>query len=219
MKNLFFAVHPDDETLGAGGTILKYKDMGDENYWCLMSCMGTAFSEEKRISRLKEISLVEKEYGFKKVYSLPFETMKLDTVNRSTLINELGKIVNEIKPERIFIPFKYDAHSDHKVSYEALSSFFKSFRYPFIKEIYAMETISETDFANLDGRENFSPNCFFDISKYFDEKMKIMNIYASEMGEHPFPRSIKTIEALATLRGSLAGVNYAEAFMLIKKIQ
>lgn len=45
-----------------------------------------------------------------------------------------------------------------------------------------------------------------------------MNVYKSELGKHPFPRSERNIEALATLRGAQAGVNYAEAFQLIKFI-
>ena len=45
-----------------------------------------------------------------------------------------------------------------------------------------------------------------------------MKIFDSELGEHPFPRSIKNIEALATFRGATIGVNYAEAFQMIKYI-
>jgi hypothetical protein len=45
-----------------------------------------------------------------------------------------------------------------------------------------------------------------------------MKIFDSELGEHPFPRSIKNIEALATYRGATIGVNYAEAFQMIKYI-
>ena len=36
-KVLFVAVHPDDETLGCGGTILKHKAQGDEIYWMVMT--------------------------------------------------------------------------------------------------------------------------------------------------------------------------------------
>jgi len=31
MKILAISPHPDDETLGCGGTILKHKDMGNKN--------------------------------------------------------------------------------------------------------------------------------------------------------------------------------------------
>ncbi len=34
-KVLFISVHPDDETLGAGGTILKHKNNGDQIFWLL----------------------------------------------------------------------------------------------------------------------------------------------------------------------------------------
>ena len=33
MKIIIILPHPDDETLGCGGTILKYKDIGDKIYW------------------------------------------------------------------------------------------------------------------------------------------------------------------------------------------
>ena len=45
-----------------------------------------------------------------------------------------------------------------------------------------------------------------------------MKIYKSEIREHPFPRSAKNIRALATFRGATAGIEYAEAFMVLKEI-
>ena len=47
------------------------------------------------------------------------------------------------------------------------------------------------------------------------KKIKIMKIYKSELGKHPFPRSVKSIEALGILRGSESGFKYAEAFKTI----
>ena len=45
-----------------------------------------------------------------------------------------------------------------------------------------------------------------------------MNIYESEIGKHPFPRSERNIRALATYRGATSGCDYAESFMLLKEI-
>jgi len=42
-----------------------------------------------------------------------------------------------------------------------------------------------------------------------------MQIYESEMGNFPFPRSEKTIRSLAAFRGSQSGYEAAEAFELI----
>jgi len=48
--------------------------------------------------------------------------------------------------------------------------------------------------------------------------MKRTNYYGSEMGNHPFPRSERSIRALATYRGSTSSCHYAESFMLLKEI-
>ena len=45
-----------------------------------------------------------------------------------------------------------------------------------------------------------------------------MNIYKSEIGEHPFPRSETNIKSLASFRGSTIGTEYAESFISVKEI-
>jgi LmbE family N-acetylglucosaminyl deacetylase len=82
-----------------------------------------------------------------------------------------------------------------------------------------IETLSETEFSLSTHGDSFVPNVFVDISKFLDKKIEIMNVFKSEMGEHPFPRSENNIRSLATLRGATAGCKFAESFMLIKSIR
>ena len=81
-----------------------------------------------------------------------------------------------------------------------------------------METLSETEFAPALKEDSFIPNVYVDISEFFEKKLKIMRIFKTELGDHPFPRSERNLKALATLRGATAGCKYAEAFMLLKEI-
>ena len=36
-KVLVFSPHPDDETLGCGGTLLKHSNDEDQLYWCILT--------------------------------------------------------------------------------------------------------------------------------------------------------------------------------------
>ena len=80
------------------------------------------------------------------------------------------------------------------------------------------ETISETNFKNNFSKKDFEPNLWVNISKYMNKKINIMKIYKGEIKKHPFPRSEKSIKALAMLRGSYSGFEYAEAFKIIKQL-
>ena len=81
-----------------------------------------------------------------------------------------------------------------------------------------MEILSETEFAPSIKKNSFIPNTFVDISKFLNKKIQIMKVYKSEIDKHPSPRSVKSIKALATFRGSTSGCNFAESFMLLKEI-
>lgn len=221
MRNVVvISAHPDDEILGVGGTLLKHKKNGDKIYWLITTNIfeEQGFSKERVFSRQREIEKVSEALGAEKVFMLNYPTMSLSTSTLIEMVPKLSKIFTEIEPEIIYCLNRSDAHSDHRITFDAVMACTKSFRYPFIKQVLMYECISETEFAPQLPEKMFIPNYFVDISSFLEEKKNLMKIYASELGDHPFPRSLKNIEALASFRGASVGVEYAEAFQLIKYI-
>ena len=221
MKNVIvIAAHPDDETLGVGGTILKHVANGDNVAWLIITRLSEqkGFSLERIRERENEIRKVSELYGFSKVYQLDFDTTSLSSSSLQNLIPKISNVFNEFKPEIIYTMNRSDIHSDHRIIFDAVFACTKSFRYPFVKRVLMYECISETEFAPALNECVFVPNYFVDISSFLANKLEIMNVYDSELGIHPFPRSLKNIEALSIYRGASVGVEHAEAFQLLKYI-
>jgi len=222
MKNnvLVIAVHPDDETLGCGSTLLKHKAGGDAVHWLILTSIKKerGFAAGVVEARRQEIKAVSSMYGFDGVYDLDFPTMQLDTIPFSRLTASISDVFRQVEPNIVYLPFKSDVHTDHQIAFRAAYSCTKSFRCPSIKKIVMMETLSETEFASSTKEDSFVPNMFVDITDFIERKIAIMNIYKSEMGNHSFPRSERNIRALATFRGATAGCEYAESFMILKEI-
>jgi LmbE family N-acetylglucosaminyl deacetylase len=219
-KILVISAHPDDETLGAGGTLLKHKKNNDELYWLIVTNVfeHQGFSKERVGSRQREIKEVSTLYGFKKVFQLDYPTMTITSETLLNMIPKISEVFEEVKPEVIYTLNRSDAHSDHRYLSDAVMACTKSFRYPFIKKILMYECISETEFAPAFPEKVFIPNYFVDITEYINQKIDIMVIFQSELGEPPFPRSKENIRALARFRGSTAGCQFAEAFQVVKII-
>jgi LmbE family N-acetylglucosaminyl deacetylase len=221
VKNVIvISAHPDDETLGAGGTILKHVANGDKVFWLIVTNVfeNQGFSEKRVESRQFEIREVEKLFGIFKTFLLNYPTMTLSSSSLIKMVPQISSIFSEVQPEIIYTLNRSDAHSDHRVIFDAVMACTKSFRYPYIKQILMYECISETEFAPALAEKAFLPNYYVDITAYLDKKNEIMKIFESEIAEHPFPRSIENIKALAHFRGASVGVQYAEAFQLLKYI-
>lgn len=222
MKNIIvISAHPDDETLGVGGTLLKHKYQGDNLFWIIATNIfeTQGFSRKKILQRQLEIEKVASEYGFIKTFKLDYKTMSLTSESLLKMIPQISEIFHEVKPEVIYTLNRSDAHSDHRYLSDAVLACTKSFRYPFIKEVLMYECISETEFAPAFFEKVFLPNYFVDISAFLNKKIEIMRVFESELGNSPFPRSEENIRALAKFRGSTAGCQYAEAFQVVKIIK
>ena len=219
-KVIVIAAHPDDEVLGCGGTLLKHIKNGDEVYWLIVTGVSVSqgFTEERVKSRQIEIEEVAKRLSIKKTYQLNYPTMSLTDESLIKIIPEISVIFSKVEPNVVYTLNRSDAHSDHRIVFHAINACTKSFRYPFIKKVLMYECISETEFGPALAENAFIPNYYVDITDFVDEKDEIIKIYESEIGEHPFPRSIRNIRALSTFRGATAGVEYAEAFQLLKFI-
>lgn len=216
---LVVSPHPDDETFGAGGTILRYKSKGEKVYWLNFTNMHEeyGYSRNEVIQRQSEIEKVIEDYNFDGFFDLQLEPAGLDKYPRKELIAQTASIMKEISPETVILPFRNDVHSDHRVVFEVLFSCTKIFRYPSIKKVLMMEVLSETDFSGFD--QGFLPNYFIDISGFIEKKLEILKVYQNQLEAHPFPRSMEHIKALALHRGVAAGCRYAEGFILLKGVE
>ncbi len=217
---LVLAVHPDDETIGCGGTLLKLGQMGCELHWLIATSASTAdgYSEKFVQARQTQIEQVGQAYAFTGIHRLKLPAARVETVPLGAIVGSLSSLFKQIAPDTLFLPFANDVHSDHRLLFDAAFSCAKSFRLPSLKHLYMMETLSETEFAPAIPGRTFTPNSFVDISAFFDNKLEILNIYQSEIAAHPFPRSPVNVTSLALHRGATAGCRYAESFMLLKEI-
>lgn len=218
-KLLIFSPHADDETLGAGGTLLKHQKEKDEIYWVNVTNAKIEYgysAQEEEQGKL-ETERVAKQYGVKRFIDLQMEPAGLDKYRTSELVQKFADIVKEVQPQIIYLPFPYDVHTDHRIVFDAVYSCTKAFRYPSIEKVLCMEILSETDYAVSD--KGFVPNYFVDISEFMEEKISIMKEYKNEIKPSPFPRNEDAIRGLAKYRAAACNVEYAEAFRVLKEIE
>jgi LmbE family N-acetylglucosaminyl deacetylase len=217
---LVVAPHPDDETLGCGGTLIKHLGAGDQVYWCIFTDMRASpnYCPEQCQCREKTIERVSSGYGFTAVLNLGFPPAGLDQIPQQSLISKFNQVIESIKPDTIYVPFVYDIHSDHRITAETVLSATKPFRAPYIKRLISYETLSETDLNPSPNSIQFKPNYYVDIEKTAEKKYQLLDHYRTEFGEHPFPRSLSTIKALEMVRGAQANLLKAEAFIILREI-
>lgn len=219
-KTLIVAPHPDDEILGCGGTLLRRKAEGGVLAWLIVTGMTeqTGWPAERIQRRDAEIKRVAELVGFDQVFNLYLPPAGLDELPMGDLVSTFSAVFTSFAPEEVFVPHRGDVHSDHRVTFDVVAACAKWFRYPSVRRVLAYETVSETEFG-LARETAFQPNYFVDIAAYLDRKLEIMTAYPSELGEFPFPRSLRAIRALAEWRGASAGYLAAEAFELLRERQ
>jgi LmbE family N-acetylglucosaminyl deacetylase len=221
MRVVVIAPHPDDETLGCGGALLKHKANGDSLSW-VVATRGhePQWSAELLERKEQEISRVAAAYGFENTFRLNFPTIKLDTIPLEEIIVALRDVITDAKPDYVYLNHHGDVHSDHRVVFEATMSVLKPFNSgkQGVKRILSYETLSSTDAMPPGVARSFVPNVFIDISGFIEKKLDIMSLYESEVQPYPLPRSIETLRALGRVRGATIGVEYGESFVLIREI-
>jgi len=220
VRVLVISVHPDDEALGCAGTIFKHRDQRDELFWLIVT-QPTEPDWPAGVVRRKaeEVEKAAEFYGMKEFFKLGFPTMYLDQVPQGDLIERINRSVTDIRPKLVYTIHDGDIHTDHRVTFSAVTSAIKPFKMSRlgVRRLLSFETLSSTDAAPpLIGR-HFAPNVYTDISLHLDRKLECMKVFASEAQDELMPRGSSAIRALARFRGATIGVEYAEAFMLIRE--
>lgn len=221
MRILVIAPHPDDETLGCGGSLLKHKSKGDSLSW-LIATRGhePQWSAELLERKENEIANVTAAYGFENTFRLNFPAIKLDNIPLDEIIVAIRDAVTDCKPDVVYLNHFGDVHSDHRVVFEATLAVLKPFYSGKhgVKKILSYEVLSSTDAAPLNPARMFVPNVFNDVTDFWEKKLEIMALYESELQEYPLPRALDSLRALGRVRGATIGAEFAEAFMLVREV-
>lgn len=224
MRILVVAPHADDETLGVGGTISKHVHAGDHVSVAIMTGHGEgthplasheAWQEvREEASRAIEI-LGAQQVIFRDIPSVLVADQPQWQVNRIA-----GDVIRETEPDILYVPFAFDLHKDHREIFQSFSVAWRpSTRHGRrLREIYAYEVPSETHWNAPYLEPGFSPNTWVDIEDTLATKLKALECYRSQIPAWPHARSLAALEHLARWRGSQVGVQAAEAFILIRRL-
>ena len=147
-----------------------------------------------------------------------FPDNKMDTVPLLDIVKSIENVINEIQPEIIYTQHIGDLNIDHQITHKAVMTACRPQPGFCVKEVYAFEVLSSTEWS-APGVKPFSPNVYIDITDYIDIKKQALGFYSKEMRQPPHSRSINNTIRLNALRGNSVGVDYAEAFELIRMIR
>lgn len=214
------APHADDEILGAGGIIARNIAEGNEVYVCIVTRGKEPMFSEKLVEKLRNETIQAHQYlGIKKTFFLEFPAVMLEEVPRYKLNDSIMNIIQNVKPDEVYIPHAGDMQKDHQIVNEAVMVAVRPKYKHKIKNVYAYETLSETEWNIPNTVNAFIPTVYQDISEYLEIKVKALEFFTTQISDFPDPRSVEAVEALAKYRGSTIEVKAAEAFMLIREIK
>jgi LmbE family N-acetylglucosaminyl deacetylase len=225
MNVLFVVAHPDDEILGAGGTIRKLRNEGHEVYTCVLCGPADARFGRPSDEKLRDvIAKAESIIGISDSMKFEFANIRFNTVPHIEMVAAIEKAIRAYKPSVIFTHHPGDLNIDHRICYEtAMAAIMLPQRLStdlppaMIERVYLFEILSSTDWAPPT-MLSFSPTTFFDVKSTFDTKLAALEAFEGAMKPFPHSRSLENVKHLAHLRGGQVGLELAEAFVCVRDV-
>jgi len=218
MSYLVVAAHPDDEVLGAGGTIYRLVQAGHEVNVCIMSGEARARVNRPRTDDLyKHMNDSTSILGVKRVVSGNFPNLELNSVPHLKLVQFIEQALLENQAQVVITHHPADLNNDHlhtSLACQAAVRLFQRRKGTFpLKELLFMEVLSSTDWSLNSTLPKFNPNTFIELGEEgLEKKLTALAMYQGVMRDYPHPRSTEALRGLAAYRGGQAGMYLAEAF-------
>lgn len=224
-KVLILAAHPDDEILGCGGILSKYKSNDVEFRIVFIgegsSCRYTDL-ESKDCKEAIEYrnSCAVKALNFLGVTNFVFHNLPCGRFDQIPII-EINKIIEEeirsFAPDTLFTHSAFDANNDHKIVFQSTVMATRPGAKSSVARLYSFEVLSSSEW---NFQSPFVANYFESLSEQdVENKWLALAIYESEIREFPFPRSRLGIRSQSMTRGMQSGFSYAEAFYLVRELK
>ncbi len=223
---LVVAAHPDDEILGCGATMTRLAREGHEVRIAIIAegmSSRYAHREEADQQQLRHLHTRAQQaadmVGAKELVLCKLPDNRLDTVPLLDVVRTVEELVARFRPETIYTHHPGDLNVDHGVVHRAVLTATRPVSGQCVREVYAFEVPSSTEWAFQHIEPSFRPNVFVDVADSLETKIAALGCYDTETRKFPHPRSAEALRAIATRWGSVVGLRAVEAFELVRSIR
>lgn len=223
---LIVASHPDDEVLGCGATAAR---LAREGHRLEVLILGQGISSRyskrsvvnaRQLQRLQEdAKAVGALLGARSVRFEGLPDNRFDELPILEVVKKVEKHVERVRPEVVFTHHPGDLNVDHRATFRAVLTATRPLPGCSVRELYAFEVLSSTEWAFQQFQPVFKPDTFVDVSRTLEVKVRGMKRYRGESRSFPHPRSPEAIRSAARRWGSAVGVPAAEAFERIRAVR
>jgi LmbE family N-acetylglucosaminyl deacetylase len=226
MTLLVVAAHPDDEVLGAGGTMAKAAQQGVRVVTLILGEGITSRYAKREDAPPDALRVLHQNahaanaaLGVREVRLVGLPDNRFDTVPLLEVVREIETVIEAEQPSIVLTQHGGDLNVDHVVVFRAVLTATRPVGSSAVQAVYAYEVPSSTEWAFGRFEPRFDANTFVDISATLDAKVRAMESYESEARAFPHPRSPDALRAIARRWGSVSGLQSAEAFQLVRSVR
>jgi LmbE family N-acetylglucosaminyl deacetylase len=226
MSVLCVAAHPDDEVLGAGATLARHVEGGDDVHVCFLSDGVTSRYDEITESARDEIRQRREraeracsELGVESVSFHDFPDNQFDSVPLLDIVQTVEAEIDAVDPTRIYTHHYGDLNIDHELTARAVATAARPLPDATIEEVLLFPTLSSSEWSLPTADNAFQPTTFVNVDGHEQQKIDALGVYETELREHPHPRSRDNVERALKLWGSTAGLPAAEPFELLRSVE
>lgn len=220
---LVVVAHPDDEILGCGGIMKKFSLAGAKVYTLILSAGKASRGDVKLVQEQKklkkEMESANNVLGVEEVFTADFPDNAFDSVPLLEIVRKIEEVKEKVSPDIVFTHHEGDMNVDHKLTHRAVLTATRPMAGESVKEVYAIEIPSSTEWNAYSRNSLFLGNTFVDITETIEYKIKAMAEYDSELRAYPHPRSLAYLSEMAKVWAVKVGVEgYVEAFSLVRRV-
>jgi LmbE family N-acetylglucosaminyl deacetylase len=198
-KVLAFGAHPDDLEVGAGGLLARLAQAGAQVLAAVVS-VPSLLPE-----RIEEAATGAGILGVKLAILNREKKCRVEDIPMHALVAQMDTMVNDIRPDLVITHSAHDLHWDHGLVNRATVSALRRWPCNLLAYVSSYEMNAQVSTRSMG-------QCFADVTTTIDRKIEAISSHKTQLKN----MDLESTRDLARAMGRLAGVEYAEAYEVLR---
>ena len=194
-----FGAHPDDLEVGAGGLLARLAARGVQVTAAVVSVPSQI--EERTREALRGAQIL----GAKLALLNPQRRCRVEDLPMHQLVAQMDTLINDVRPDLVITHSAHDLHWDHGLVHRATVSALRRGPCNLLAYVSSYE-------MNAQNSTRTVGQCFADISDTIERKVEAIAAHETQLAK----MDLESTRDLARAMGRLAGVQYAEAYEVLR---